>query len=553
MSARLPDRLLGLLTPQAYPHPVDSVELIETHISWVLLAGDFAYKIKRPVCYPFVDLRDPERRKYFCDEELRLNVRFAPTLYLEVCEVVDDAGRARIAAPGPGASGSFLPGAAARGPVLEHAVHMRRFPSGNELDRLVETRSAEPEELETFGRHLAMIHARLPAAGERTAWGQPSEVQALLVRNLAECADAVAIFGSASEVLALREPLDERLAAAAPWMAERRAAGCIRECHGDLHSRNVVRAEGRLVAFDCIEFEPAFRWIDVAEEVASLSSDLAARGRPMLAQAFRAGYLAQSGDYRACRLLRMYEAHRALVRAKIAALAAVGTEKAKREPLRREHVRLVAHAAASLRPGRPILLLMHGLSGSGKTWLARPLARRLWAVHLRSDVERKRRAGLAELARSGSSVARDLYSSETTAALYEHLARAAEDVLAGGYSVIVDATFLRREQRSAFSALARRLGVPLYVVCCTARADVLTTRLRSREQAKLDASEATGSVLEWQRAHLEALSPEEDIDAIRVDTANPRAPDEVVRRLGRESTEGEPASRESVRGEQGSE
>lgn len=513
---------------------MDSVELIETHISWVLLAGDFAYKIKRPVCYPFVDLRDPERRKHFCDEELRLNVRFAPDLYLEVCEVVDDSGQARIVAQGAFGPESLSSVPAARGPVLEHAVRMRRFARADELDRLLDTRRVDADELERFGRRLAMIHSRLPAAGERTPWGQPGAVQALLVRNLAECADAAAIFGTAPDVLALRGPLDERLAVAAPWMAERRATGRIRECHGDLHSRNVVRIGGRLVAFDCLEFEPAFRWIDVADEVASLSSDIAARGRPALAHAFRAGYLAQSGDYRACRLLRIYETHRALVRAKIAALVAAGAGDAERESLNREHVRLIAHAAASLKPRRPILLLMHGLSGSGKTWLARPLARRLWAVHLRSDVERKRRAGLGELARSGSSVAQDLYTSEDSAAVYEHLARAAEDVLAGGYAAIVDATFLRREDRLRFAGLAQRLGTPLHLVCCAARADILRVRLRAREQAKLDASEANEAVLEWQSAHLEALSPEEEIDAIRVDTADPRAPDEVLARLGRE-------------------
>ncbi len=519
MSAGLPHHLTGLLSPRAYPHPADSVELIETHVSWVLLAGDFAYKIKRPVRYSFVDLRDPERRKHFCDEELRLNIRFAPDLYLEVCEIVDDGGQARIAA---------------RGPVVEHAVRMRRFPRASELDGLLERRSVEPDELETFGRNLAVIHSRVPAASERALWGQPAEVQALLLRNLDECAAAAAIFGTASEVLALRDLLASQLAAAEPWMAERRATGSIRECHGDLHSRNVVRLGGRLVAFDCMEFEPAFRWIDVAEEVASLSSDLAARGRPALAHSFRAGYLTQSGDYRACRLLRIYETHRALVRAKIAALAAAGAETAERDSLRHEHIRLIAHAAASLTPRRPILVLMHGLSGSGKTWLARPLARRLWAVHLRSDVERKRRAGLAALARSGSNVARDLYTSEASAALYEHLARAAEDVLAGGYAAVVDATFLRREQRSRFAALAQRLGTPLHLVRCAVRDEVLRARLRARAQAGLDASEADQSVLEWQRAHLEELSPEEDFDVIRVDSADRAAPDEVLRRLGRE-------------------
>lgn len=520
MSDRLPQHLAGLLSPRAYPHPVNSVELIETHISWVLLAGELAYKIKRPVHYPFVDLREPELRKHFCEEELRLNKRFAPDLYLDVCEIVDADGEARIGG---------------RGRVLEHAVRMRRFPSGDELDRLLEGRRIEPRELETFGRRLATIHARLPAAGEMAPWGRPAEVQALFVRNLMECASAAATFGTTADVLALRARLESRLPAAVPWMAVRRAGGRVRECHGDLHSRNVVRIGGGLVAFDCIEFEPAFRWIDVAEEVASLSSDLGARGRPMLAHAFRSGYLAQSGDYHACRVLRLYETHRALVRAKVAALtAAEAADGAEREALHREHVRLLSHAAASLSARRPLLLLMHGLSGSGKTWLARPLARRLSAVHLRSDVERKRLAGLGELARSRSKVGGGLYTSEASSAVYDDLARSAEDVLAGGYSSIVDATFLRRAERARFAALAQRLGTPMHLLCCATPAAVLRARLLARGRAETDPSEADEAVLEWQTAHLEALSPDEGIDVIRVDTTDSHALDEVLSRVERE-------------------
>ncbi len=516
MSARLPLSLAGLASPQAYPHGVESVELIETHISWVLLAGEFAYKIKRPVLYPFVDLRDRERRRHFCEEELRLNSRFAPDLYLEVCAIVEVRGEARIGVTGR---------------ILEHAVRMRRFRGEEELDRLLEVRRIESDELEAFGRRLALIHARLPAAGGTAAWGRPAEVQALLARNLAECAEAGAIFGTTADVLALRSTLDHRLAAAAPWMAARRAGGRVRECHGDLHCRNVARIGTRLVAFDCIEFEPAFRWIDVADDVASLSADLSARERPAMAHAFRSGYLAQSGDYGACRLLRLYEAHRALVRAKVAALAAAGAEDAERQALHRDHLRRIAHAAASLGHHRPLLLLMHGLSGSGKTWLARPLARRLAAVHLRSDAERKRRAGLEERARSGSRLSEGLYTSAASEAVYEDLARAAEEALAGGYTVIVDATFLLRAQRARFATLARRLGTGVHLICCAAPEELLRARLLARARGELDASEADEPVLEWQRARVEAPSPEEGLDTLQVDTAGPDALDQVLRRL----------------------
>jgi aminoglycoside phosphotransferase family enzyme/predicted kinase len=519
LRAVLPDSLRGLLAPQAYPHPVAAVDLIETHISWVLLAGEFAYKIKRPVHYPFIDLRAPERRRHLCEEELRLNRRFAPQIYLDVCRVTGDGIAARIATDGVG------------GTVLEYAVRMRRFEAANELDQLLQRGEVEPGELESFGGQLAALHATLPAAAPQSPWGRPRELRALMIRNLLECASASEVFGAAGPVLALRGALERTLSSRAESMAARRAGGRVRECHGDLHARNIVRLGERLVAFDCLEYEPAFRWIDVADEIAFLASDLTARERPLHARAFLGGYLAQSGDYSACRVLRLYQAHRALVRATVAALEAATAGDARRQSLRREHDRLTAHAARSLAPGTPMLLVMCGLSGSGKTWLARRLAERLEAVQVRSDVERKRRAGLEPLARTRSAVAAGLYSAGMSAAVYGDLARAAEHILAGGCSVIVDAAFLRREQRRRFADLAARLGVPGRLVYCEAPVATLRARIEARERAGRDASEAAGAVLDWQLTHFERLLPEEPLEAIRVETARPQALETALRRF----------------------
>ena len=510
MGAALPPALTGLLSPRAYPHPADAVQLIETHISWVLLAGEYAYKIKRPVRYPFIDLREPARRRRLCEEELRLNRRFAPELYLTVCRIVDDGGAARIAT-----------GDSAH-PTLEFAVRMRRFPAAAELDRLLAAGDVEPSELEAFGRDLADLHAGFPAAGEQDSWGRPEGIGALMARNLRECAVASTVFGADAPVLALSERLQAACGAAAGAMAARRAAGRIRECHGDLHCRNLVRLGGRLLAFDCLEYEPAFRWIDVADEVAFLSSDLTARERPAHAHAFVGGYLAQGGDYGVCRVLKLYEAHRALVRAKIAALSAAAAgagEGATLQSLREEHGRLIAHAARSLAPQMPLLVVMYGLSGSGKTWLARRLAERLLAVHVRSDVERKRRAGLGALARTGSGIGSGLYAGDITAAVYEDLERAAHDILAGGYPAIIDAAFLRREQRQRFAELGARLGVPTRLVCCDSPVGTLRARIAARARGGGDASEADAAVLDWQLAHREPVGADEPFRVVRVDTA----------------------------------
>lgn len=526
MTRGLPDSLRSLLTPRAYSHPVESVTLVETHISWVLLTGTYAYKIKRPVKYPFVDLTSMERRAFFCHEELRLNRRFAPELYLDVCPITLDSGLARVSGEGE---------------VIEHAVRMRQFDREEELDRLLASGRIAPEELERFGRDLAQVHAQLPAAAPEDRWGQPQVVRELIARNIEECRQARVPLegdaqgaGPAQALMVQVEALEERLAG-------RRAAGRIRECHGDLHSRNIVRSGSRLVAFDCIEFEPAFRWIDVAEEVAFLLADLEAQEHGLHANAFLRGYLSGSGDYELCRLLPVYQAHRALIRAKVSALRAAEDPR-EAEAGRRACEAYLEVARCALAPKRPALVLMSGLSGSGKTWLAARLAPALDAVHLRSDVERKRLAGLDEHARTDSRLGQGLYSQRVSESVYRHLAESAEHVLAGGMTVIVDATFGRREDRALFKQLATKLSVPLTLLECHAPRDVLRKRVAERHERGSDASEADLKVLEWQETHTERWQPEEGIRRIEVNTGASE-PDPSVPQLVEALRPQAPASR----------
>ena len=515
MQSSLPRHLCALLKPQAYPHPVGEVQLIETHISWVLLAGEFAYKIKRPVRYAFIDLRDPERRKFLCEEELRLNRRFAPELYLEVSRITSDDGRARIGGEGP---------------VLESAVRMRRFDGEDALDRLLARFQVAHGELEAFGRQLANIHAGLPTASPGSAWGRPAMIQALLTRNLDECAEAARALGAEAAVSALRSPLQECLSLATQAMAARRANGRIRECHGDLHSRNVVRLGTRLVPFDCLEYEPAFRWIDVADEVAFLAIDLCARERPLHAHAFVSGYLAESGDYQACRILRLYEAHRALVRAKVAALSAAdswrsfrarGVTRGARQsswpwPLEGSpgaH-RCCFSCVVCQAPARP------GWRASSRSGCLRYMSARTWSASGVPDSMRSR--GPGRVLRQG------LYSSAMSAQVYDDLALATEDILSGGFTAIIDATFLRREQRRRFAQLGGRLGALVRLIYCEAPVHTLRARIAARAVSGSDPSEADESVLDWQLSHFELPRPEEPVEAIRVETAAPGALEKVL-------------------------
>jgi len=511
--AGLPEHLSALLKAQAYPHPVSHVQLVQTHMSWVLLTGEYAYKIKRPVRYPFVDLRSAERREFFCAEELRLNRRFAGDLYVEVSEITALQGEASIAG---------------KGEVIEHAVRMRQFERRNELDRLLADGRISPPELDSFGRDLAMIHGRLPIARDSQAWGRPEASRKVLLENLDECLEAATPLGTVDVVRALRRPLAARVAALEPWLEARWQGGRVRECHGDLHSRNVVRYGGQLVAFDSVEFEPAFRWIDVADDVAFLMMDLGARQFPFHAQAFRGGYLAHSGDFETCRVLALYQAHRALVRAKVTALEAGATGGVDREAALEQHRTYLDYAGQQLSDERPKMLLMFGLSGCGKTWLAERLAPVLGAVHIRSDLERKRLAGLAERQRSDSALEQGIYSPGSSARVYERLAECTDHALAGGCTVILDAAFHRRKDRMHVRSQAARRGVALQLIHCHAPRHVLEARIGRRARSGSDASEADLAVLKWQEEYLEPISDEEGFAVIDADTTRPEVVAEVL-------------------------
>jgi len=317
--------------------------------------------------------------------------------------------------------------------------------------------------------------------------------------------------------------------AAAPWMIERRDQGRVREAHGDLHARNMLRHHNRLVAFDSIDFDPSLRWIDVADEISFLVADLQARGYPVHAHAFLNAYLFSSGDYHACRFLNLYRAHRALVRAKVEALAAAGKESNEVELARKRHAAYIKTAREALTARKPMMILMNGVSGSGKTWLAERLAASLGAIHLRSDVERRRLLGSAAKEDMGAG----RYAPEHVSRVYQHLAQCTEDVLSGEYDAIVDATFRDRTERARFREVAKRLGVRLKLVSChVADEELLLRRIEHRVRAGRDASEADHEVLRFQQEQFEPILAEEKIEVITADTSRDAVVDETLRHLG---------------------
>ncbi len=486
-----------------FPHPVAGVTVVETHISWVVLAGDFAYKIKKPLDLGFLDFSTLARRRHACDEEIRLNRRLAPELYLDVVAITGTPERPRI-------GGSDTP--------IEYAVRMRRFDRAQELDRLLAADALPPARIDELARTVARFHAEAPAATGSDPWGDPATALANALANF----DHVRALERADDVVprvdALRAWTQAEHARVAPAMVARLAAGRVRECHGDLHLANMVLFGDRVVVFDCIEFNPALRWTDVMAEVAFTAMDLRRRGRRDLAQRFVNDYLEATGDYEGLAVLRFYVVYRAMVRAKIAAIrGAQERDAAARDRDRQEFLAHLALAEDCARAPRAALAITCGASGSGKSFAAGRLAGTGDWIRIRSDVERKRLAGLPAGDRSGSGLAAGIYAGDMTARTYARLADLARTVLAAGYPVIVDATFLAQAQRTAFRALAAELGAPFVILAPQAPVAVMRARVAAREAAGTDASEATLAVLERQLAGAEALAADEAAAAVAFD------------------------------------
>ena len=510
-----------LRDPNRYPHPVERVELIETHISWVLLAGDYTYKLKKPIDLGFLDFRSLEARRFYCEQELRLNRRTAPQLYLELVSITGSETDPRVGGEGE---------------VIEYAVKMRRFAQEGLLSHMAQEGTLGAEHIDALARDIAAFHSRVAIADASRSFGSAAQV---LVPALQNFDQVEALIGAAAEAPALERlrnwTLQEHARLRAIFEA-RKAGGYVRECHGDLHLGNIALLDGEPTLFDGIEFNEALRWIDVMNEIAFLVMDLFNRKLSRLAWRFLNGYLEATGDYAGLSLLRFYLVYRALVRAKVACIRAQQSSLDPEQSVRaeREYLGYLSLAQALAQRGPRALIVMHGLAGSGKTTVAQELLEASGAVRLRSDVERKRLQGLDARVRTGSAVGGGIYAPDLTAQTYAQLMALSGVVLEAGYSAIVDATFLARAQRSAFAKLAREAGVPFAIAACEAPEAVLCERIAKRERDARDASEAGLEVLAHQLGSREPLNEAEQADSVRFEAGcEPHAATEALaRRLG---------------------
>ncbi|MHA7063003.1 bifunctional aminoglycoside phosphotransferase/ATP-binding protein [Azospirillum argentinense] len=466
-------------------HGGAAVQRVETHAAIVFLAGDRAYKLKRAVRYPYLDYSTVERRRMACVEELRLNRRTAPSLYLGLDSVVRRSDGS-LAFGGEEAKG---------GTALDWLVVMRRFPQDALLDRMAERGGLDDALIRDLADAVTAFHA---AAEPRPDSGGAVAMREVVEGSIAELRAGSSLFPPA-RVERLGELSAEALDRLAPLLEERRRGGFVRHCHGDLHLRNIVLLDGKPVLFDGIEFDERLAVIDVAYDLAFLLMDLERRGLRPLGNAFLNRSLDAAEDYGALALLPLFLSARAAIRAKVAAsTAALRPDEDAARRLEREAAAYLEHAVAALEPPPPRLVAIGGLSGSGKTRLARALAPSLGAspgaVVLRSDALRKRLFGIGETERLPA----EAYTPAVTERVYAGLLERARTALAAGHAVVLDAVHARPEERAAAAALAAEAGVRFDGIWLDAPLDTRIARIAGRRG---DASDATAEVAERQTVY----------------------------------------------------
>ncbi len=499
----LPSLIQQMCQPQFYPHPVtEPIQLLQTHVSYVLLTGDYAYKVKKPVNFGFLDYSTLEKRHHFCQEELRLNNRTAASLYLDVVTIQQDG------------EAFHLNG---KGEPAEYAVKMVQFPQDTLLSALYGRKELTEELIRELAETVANFHLRAETNDHIRSYGEVSQIRAAFDENYEQTSGYIGGPQTQKQFDDTKAYTDNFFATREKLFQKRITENWIRACHGDLHLNNMAYWQNQLYLFDCIEFNEPFRYVDVMYDVGFVVMDLIAKDCPQLANVFLNHYVEQTGDWEGLQLLPLYISRQAYVRAKVTSFllndpsvdAATKQDASDRAA---QYYRL-AWSAVQSQAGK--LYMMVGLSGSGKTTTARQLAGHTQAIHIRSDAVRKHLAGVP-LNQKGSD---DLYTPEISQKTYARLLDLGMKLAQEGFTVILDAKYDRQIFRQQVMEKANIAHIPITMVHCTAPQDVLEARLISRSG---DIADANVAVLRQQ--HLEPLTASEQEVAFTIDTTADVAP-----------------------------
>lgn len=460
----------ALLNPGVYDHPVteNPIKVIETHLSWVLLTGPFAYKIKKPVNFGFVDYSSIEKRVFYCQEEIRLNRPFSQdNIYLEVIKITGNPENPVLS---PLMSPSLTP--------LEYAVKMKQFEESNLLTIRLNHNTVSEESILRFAEQLANFHLQAEKVRKDIPYGTPEKTWEDALENFLYFSSCITDFHVLNQIQQLKEWSKKEFNKHQALFEYRKSRGYIRNCHGDVHLNNMVFLNDHITLFDRIEFNVELRSIDVMNEVAFLLMDLEAKHKEDFGFLFLNRYLEVTGDYAGVKLLPFYKLYRALVRAKVALLSGKTIQD-------QEFISFINLAKTYILPKNPSLMILHGVSGSGKSFESAKLVSANHCIRIRSDVERKRifkEKASKEKTSQEKKNPLNIYSNENILKVYKKLKDVAEDLLKAGVKVVVDATFLHKKHRDMFKKLAENCQVPFKIFHFEVDMNTLKVRMQRRER-----------------------------------------------------------------------
>jgi aminoglycoside phosphotransferase family enzyme/predicted kinase len=461
----LPELVKALLKPEAYPEKAGKIELMQTQMSFVFLTKEFVYKVKKAVDLGFLDYTTLEKRRYFCEKELELNRRLCPQAYLGVVPVTQDKGEIRIGG---------------KGEAIEYAVKMRRLPQDRMMNVLLGGDGVTAEMVGGVAQKLAAFHQKAETNDEINAFGEIKAFTVNTDENFDQTEKYIGRTISKDSYRNIKEYTDRFVEQNTPLFNRRIKESRIRDCHGDLHAAHICFTDS-ICIYDCIEFNDRFRYCDIASEMAFLAMDLDHYGRADLSRALIKAYAAESGDKGLLKLLGFYKCYRAYVRGKVEGFKLDDPYIAEDE---KEKTLEVAASyfdlARAYTRAKPALFITVGLVGTGKSTMAKELARRLGLAVIASDVTRKQLAGVPLNEHRFEGFTGGIYSAELSRKTYDEMFAAAKEILSEGGSVVLDASFIRAGERLKAKRLAEEAGADFYIIECTLDEANIKKRLDKR-------------------------------------------------------------------------
>jgi aminoglycoside phosphotransferase family enzyme/predicted kinase len=491
------DKLIkNLQNAKLYDHPVTAFRVIETHCSWVILTGTYAYKIKKSVNFGFLDYSSLEKRKLYCQQELQRNQLLAAEIYVKLMPIYGTAENPMFAPTGD---------------PIEYAVQMREFPQDQLLSQLLLQQQLTADIITKLADTLVEFHQQAKLVPQDSPLGSASHAQQQVTDNFSQIKPLLTTEADKNELTELEKQTIKYYEQIKSVLEQRKKTNFVRQCHGDAHLNNIFYFHDKTIIFDCIDFNNDFCWTDTMGDLGFITMDLIAHQQHTLNNILLNRYLEISGDYPALQVLPYFQAYRAMVRAKIALFS--------NDPA--HYKKYLTLAQSFLYRNKPRLFIMCGLSASGKSTIAHELAQQNAAIIIFSDRERKRIVNIALAKDCSDAVLAGLYQPQQTLKTYAHLLKLADLILDAGYSVIVDATFREQEQRQQFLELAKAKQIAANIVYCEADLETLRTRLLRRQQQTSNISEASVDVLQMQWASFEPFSAAEKALLITIDTTKP--------------------------------